>query len=50
MISNAAESFRIFGYPRVSLKKMIELTAEWILQDGTTIYKPTHFQERSGQY
>src|SRR5665647_768354 len=50
LISNAAESFRLFGYPRVSLKEMIELTAEWLLHDGTTIYKPTHFQERKGQY
>lgn len=50
LISNAAESFRLFGYPRVSLKEMIELTAEWLLNDGATIYKPTHFQERKGNY
>lgn len=50
LLSNAAESFRLFGYPRVSLKEMIELTGEWLLQNGTTIYKPTHFQERKGKY
>jgi nucleoside-diphosphate-sugar epimerase len=50
LLSNAAECFRIFGYPRVSLKKMVGLTAAWLLQDGATIYKPTHFQERKGQY
>ena len=50
LLSNAAESFRLFGYPRVSLKEMIELTAQWLLQNGTTIYKPTHFQERKGKY
>lgn len=50
LISNAAESFRLFGYPKVTLKEMIQLTAEWLLQDGATIYKPTHFQERKGQY
>lgn len=50
LLSNAAESFRIFGYPKVSLKQLIGLTAEWLLQDGATIYKPTHFQERKGQF
>jgi len=50
LLSNAAESFRIFGYPKVSLKQMISMTAEWLLQDGTTIYKPTHFQERKGEF
>lgn len=50
LLSNAAESFRLFGYPKVSLKEMIELTAEWLLEDRETINKPTHFQERKGNY
>jgi len=50
LLSNAAESFRLFGYPRVSLKQMIQLTADWLLQGGQTIQKPTHFQEREGQF
>jgi hypothetical protein len=49
-LSNAAESFRLFGYPRVPLKQMINLTAEWLLQGGGTIQKATHFQERKGQF
>jgi len=50
LLSNAAESFRLFGYPRVTLKMMIELLAGWIKQGGKTINKPTHFQEREGQF
>lgn len=50
LLSNAAESFRLFGYPNVSLKQMIELTADWLIQGGETIQKPTHFQEREGKY
>ncbi len=50
LLSNAAESFRLFGYPRVSLKQMINLTAEWLIQDRATINKPTHFQEREGKF
>jgi len=50
LLSNAAESFRLFGYPRVPLKEMMGLLAEWINQGGKTINKPTHFQEREGQF
>ena len=50
LLSNAAESFRLFGYPRISLKQMIALTAQWLEQDGVTINKPTHFQERAGRF
>lgn len=50
LLSNAAESFRLFGYPKVSLKQMIGLTAAWLEQGGRTIQKATHFQEREGQF
>ena len=50
LLNNASESFRLFGYPRVPLKKMIEVVAAWIKQGGKTINKPTHFQERKGQF
>lgn len=50
LLSNAAESVRLFGYPRVTVKQMIEVLAEWIKQGGKTINKPTHFQEREGQF
>ncbi|HEV8506843.1 MAG TPA: NAD-dependent epimerase/dehydratase family protein [Chitinophagaceae bacterium] len=50
LLSNAAESYRLFGYPKVSLKKMMELIVGWINEDGKTINKPTHFQERTGQF
>lgn len=50
LLSNAAESVRLFGYPRVTVKQMIEVLADWIKQGGKTINKPTHFQEREGQF
>ena len=49
-LNNAAESFRLFGYPRVSLKQMMELLAEWMSSGGKKLNKPTHFQERKGKY
>lgn len=50
LLSNASESFRLFGYPRTTLKHMMELMAEWIVQGGKFLNKETHFQERKGKY
>jgi dTDP-4-dehydrorhamnose reductase len=50
LLSNAAEVFRLFGYPSVTTKQMIELIAQWISEGGKIINKPTHFQERAGQF
>lgn len=50
LLSNASQAHRLFGYPRVGLQQMIELTVAWLTQGGKTINKPTHFQERNGQF
>lgn len=50
LLSNAAESFRLFGYPKTTLKQMMELLVEYINQGGKTIGKETHFQERTGKF
>src|SRR5690349_2708490 len=43
LLSNAAESFRLFGYPKVTLKQMMEVILEWLNEGGKTINKLTHF-------
>ena len=50
LLSNAAEAFRLFGYPRTPLLKMMMLIAGWINEGGKMINKETHFQERKGQF
>ncbi|WP_162415939.1 NAD-dependent epimerase/dehydratase family protein [Cyclobacterium roseum] len=50
LLSNASLCHRLFGYPSVSLLEMIEMTAAWIQEDGATLNKPTHFQEREGKF
>ena len=50
LLSNAGEAYRLFGYPKVSLETMMELIVDWINANGKTINKPTHFQERAGQF
>lgn len=50
LLSNSSKANGLFGYPRVTLSRMIELTAIWLQGGGSTINKPTHFQERKGQF
>ncbi|KRE69494.1 NAD-dependent epimerase/dehydratase family protein [Paenibacillus sp. Soil750] len=50
LLSNAAKSMQLFGYPRVSLLQMLDWVAEWIEHGGSMINKPTHFQEREGKF
>jgi nucleoside-diphosphate-sugar epimerase len=50
LLSNSAKAHQLFGYPKVSLRQMIDWIAEWMIADGQTWDKPTHFQEREGKY
>jgi dTDP-4-dehydrorhamnose reductase len=50
LLSNASESYRLFGAPKVTLDQMLELIAAWIEVGGKTLNKPTHFQEREGKF
>lgn len=50
LLNNASKAHQLFGYPRVSVREMIEWIAEWVANDGETINKPTHFQERKGEF
>ena len=50
LLNNASKAHYLFGYPKVTLKKMIELVAIWLEEGGETLNKPTHFQERKGAF
>ena len=49
-LSNAGKMFSLFGYPTVPLETLIEWQAQWILDGGRALGKPTHFEERKGSY
>lgn len=50
LLNNASRAHHIFGYPKVTLRKMIDLLSVWLTKGGELINKPTHFQERKGAY
>ena len=49
-LNNAGSMFSLFGYPRISLETLIEWQAQWLLDGGRVLDKPTHFEERKGSY
>lgn len=50
LLNNAGKAHQLFGYPQVTLQQMIDWTVEWIENEGEVIEKPTHFQERKGEF
>ncbi|MFJ7936158.1 NAD-dependent epimerase/dehydratase family protein [Sporosarcina sp. NPDC096371] len=50
LLNNASKAHQLFDYPKVTLQQMIDMTADWLIHDGETYNKPTHFQERKGAF
>jgi len=49
-LSDASRARELLGPPRVDAERVIRWTARWIADGGPTLGKPTHFQERGGEY
>jgi len=49
-LNDSSLCMETFGYPSVSAKTLIRWQAEYILDGGRTLDKPTHFEERKGKY
>ncbi len=50
LLNNAAECHKLFGYPKVTIKEIIDITSIWLQNDGDEFGKETHFQERGGKF
>lgn len=49
-LNNAAKMSSLFGNPTVPLGTLIDWQARWILAGGRALGKPTHFEERKGNF
>jgi len=49
-LNNASKLFKLFGYPEVSLNKMLQWQADWIMNGGKSLGKPTHFEVNNGRF
>jgi nucleoside-diphosphate-sugar epimerase len=50
LLSNGQLGHRLFGYPRVGARQLVEWTADWLRRGGETLDKPTHFDNRDGKF
>lgn len=50
LLNNGQLGHKLFGYPRVGVEEMMQLVADWVMQGGETLGKPTHFEARSGKF
>ena len=49
-LNNSARARELFGQPSVNVEQMMDWIADWIDHGGQTLGKPTHFQNRDGNY
>lgn len=50
LLSNGQLGHKLFGYPRVGIRQMIEWIASWVMRGGESLGKPTHFEVRDGRF
>jgi len=50
LLSNAQRAYELFGRPEVSEERLMSWIADWLLRDGPTLGKPTHFETRDGKF
>ncbi len=50
LLNDATQAFDLFGKPKVQISQLLDWTAEWVMAGGEDLGKPTHFQERKGNF
>jgi nucleoside-diphosphate-sugar epimerase len=50
LLSDAALCRELFGPPDMTVGAMIERVADWVKAGGGSLGKPTHFQQREGEF
>jgi len=50
LICNSRKAMQLFGYPRVSTGQMVTWIADWAVRGGESLAKPTHFENRAGDF
>ncbi len=49
-LNDASEARRLFGPPQVPLARMIDWVTDWIAKGGTSLGKPTEYDNRAGAF
>jgi hypothetical protein len=49
-LNNSNKAFDLFGKPSVTAAELIRMQAEWIMNGGKALNKPTHFEVNNGKF
>jgi nucleoside-diphosphate-sugar epimerase len=50
LLSNAEKAHQLIGVPQVNAEQMMAWIADWVRRGGSTLAKPTHFEDRAGRF
>ena len=50
LLNNAQKAYQLLGMPQVNAEQLMVWIADWVRRGGTTLAKPTHFEERAGRF
>lgn len=50
LLSNGGKGHALFGYPTVPLNCLMGWIADWVMRGGASLNKPTHFENRAGDF
>ena len=50
LLGNGDLGYGLFGRPCVELAQLIEWSADWVMRDGASLNKPTHFEVTNGKF
>jgi len=50
LLSNGLLGYQRLGRPEVDHEQMIRWVADWVMRDGESLAKPTHFECRNGRF
>jgi hypothetical protein len=50
LICNSQKAMGLFGYPHIGVRQMMKWVADWAVRGGETLSKPTHFENRAGDF
>ncbi len=50
LLSDSSRAHELFGKPSTSLDQMLDWIADWVMADGASLGKPTHFESRDGKF
>lgn len=50
LLTNSQKCVELFGYPDIGMSELMRMQAQWVINGGRQLGKPTHFEESKGNF